>query len=166
MANELHRKLLVAEVGVDFNTAATWSQIDSLPAGDMCWSAPITTLEDCEFAEFFVAISGGPTSPEGSVEFYAGKAGANLRAANEFATLTDHGTEGTTATIASMLQCLDLLDQITWATEADTTFTKVFELWYPGADCQLFILNNTDEALDGTASPHKVYVRGWGSELQ
>jgi hypothetical protein len=165
MPNEIHRKLLVAEAALDFDTA--FATIDNLPAGDLCWCKPFTGLEDCDFAEIFTAISSGATSPTGTLEWYAGRAGTNLRAAAGFGnTLTDHGVEGTAADVADMLACLGPPVKVIDVATADTVYTASFRVWYPGADCQVFLYNNTDEALDGTSSPHSAYIRGWGPEIQ
>lgn len=164
MANENHRKILVVEAALDFNTG--FSTLDNLPAGDLAWSAPVTSLEDCDEAEFFFQIKTGPTSPEGSVQFYLGRAGSNLRDASSFATLTDHGTEGAAGTITSILACLEYIDAFGVQTEADAVWTVSFKVPNPGGICQPFVYNNTDEAFNGTSSPHAAYVRGWGPELQ
>jgi len=165
MANELHRKILVAETALDYDT--NFAEIDGLAAGSLCWCKNITTMEDCEYAEVFAAISSGGTSPEGTINFYGGRAGTNLRTAAGFGnTLTDHGTEGTAADVTDMIACLGSPVKIIPIVTADTVYTVSFKFWYPGADWNLFIHNNTNEALDNTSSPHSVYAVGWGPELQ
>jgi hypothetical protein len=166
MVTELHRKIFVAEAALDFDT--NFAAIDSLAAGSMCWNNPIVTMEDCDFAEVFAQIKAGATTPAGTIEFYAGRAGSNLRSAEGYGnTLTDHGTEATAADVARMLQGLPPpVKVITCDETADVVYTCSFRVWYPGADWNLFIYNNTDEAFNGTSSPHSVYARGWGPELQ
>ena len=164
MANESHRKILVAEAAVDFD--ASFAEIDSLPAGDLCWAAPLTGLGDCDYADFQAKIKTGASTPAGTVEFWVGRGGTNLKAAEAFATLTDHGTEGTAATVANMLACLHQVANVSPDETADKVYTLSFRVWYPGNYLQLYCYNNTDEALNGTSSPHAVYVTGWGPELQ
>lgn len=169
MANEIHRKLLVTLADLDFDTA--FAALDSLADGDLAWCAPITTLEDCDFAEFFPRIKVG-TSPTsgGTIEFYAGggdDGGTEKRVGTDDITTTDHGTETTDADITRVLGTLGApLFVISVDGTTDKIYTAKFRLWYPGADVNLFVLNNTGAALNGTSSPHSVSVRGWGPEVQ
>lgn len=167
MANEIHNKIFIAEAALDFDTS--FAEIDSLPAGDLCWCAPISsaTWDDAEWAQIFAAISSGGSSPEGTIEFYWGRAGSNLRAGEGFGnTLTDHGTEGTAADVSDMLACLGTPKEVIEVATADTIYTIDFWIPRPTNGSQLFIYNNTDEALDGTSSPHSVYAIAWGPEVQ
>lgn len=167
MPNEVHNKIIVAEASMDFD--ASFAEIDGVAAGDMVWSAPISSVswDDAEWAQIFAAISSGGTSPTGTIEFYWGRAGSNLRVAEGFGnTLTDHGEEVTTADVDDMLACLGLPIGVINVNTASTVYT--IEMWVPRPTNggQLFIYNNTDEALDSTGSPHSVYIIGWAPEIQ
>jgi hypothetical protein len=165
MPNEVHRKILVTEAAITYGT--NWANIDSLPDGDMTWCAPVTSMEDCDYCEVFAAISSGGTAPDGTVEFYVGRKGTNLQAGDGFGgTLTASGVEATLADAVSMAQELGPPVKVLYQDQADKVYTCSFRVWYPGASFLLFIFNRTGEALDGTASPHSVYGRGWGPEIQ
>ena len=167
MVAEAHRKVLVAEAALDFD--ASFVEIDDLAVGAICWCKPVTTLEDCDTARFSFALSGGDTTPAGDIQIFIGKKmGANLRAGEGFGnTLTDHGTEATAADVARMLQGLPSpIKVFTLDETANVTYTAIVDVPDPGPDIQLFIYNNTDEILNGTASPHSAYVEGWGPEGQ
>lgn len=163
MPNEGHRKIFVAEAALDFGVSQ--AELNSLPAGDIAWCNNVTTLEDCDFAEFFMKITVGATSPEGTIEYYAARAGSNLRTADHHITLTDHGNEGTAADVADIIaDCGPPLKVIPVLGTASIVYQHDFRFWYPGADFNLFVYNNTDEAF--AASGNDGYVRGWGPELQ
>lgn len=159
---QVHRTTLVAEVAVNFNTA--FAVIDSLADNGLAWCAPLTTLEDCDIARFWAAISSG-TSPAGTLEIYAARAGTNIRPGSDFETLTTYGSSTTTANIDNILACLGAPLKSIYMDTSDKVYTAQFDLWFPGANCQLFIYNNTGAALDGTSSPHSVYVAGLGPEV-
>lgn len=169
MANEVHRKLLVALA--DLNFGSSFANLDSLADGDLAWSSPLTSLEDCDFAEFFSRLKVG-TSPTngGTIEFYAGRGddgSPEKRVGTDDITTTATGTETTDADIARILGTLGApLFVIAVDGTTDKIYTASFRMWYPGADCQLFVLNNTGAALNGTGSPHSISVRGWGPEVQ
>lgn len=165
MANELHRKILVAEADVDFDTNA--GEIDGVASGDMVWCAPITTLEDCDVAEFFPKIKVGTLSAAGTIEFYYASSGSSRRVGQDFATLTDHGEATADTVVAQLKQCLDLVKVIGTTGDDDAkTFDVSFEVFNPGGNGQLFIYNGTGAAFASGGSEHGVRVRGWGPELQ
>lgn len=169
MPTAVHRSLLVALANVDFG--ASFAELDSLPDGDLAWCAPITSLEDCDFADFFARIKVG-TSPTagGTIEFYAGggdDGGTEKRVGTDDIVTTDHGKEATDADITRVLGTLGApIAVISVDATTDKIYTVRFPLWYPGADVNLFVLNNTGAALNGTSSPHSVSVRGWGPQIQ
>jgi hypothetical protein len=167
MANEIHNKIIVAEAAMVFGSS--FANIDSLPAGDLTWSDPLSSAswDDAEWAQVFAAISSGGTSPVGQLAFFWGRAGSNLRAGEGFGnTLTSSGTEGTDADVADILACLGSPYKVVAVNSADTVYTCEFWIPRPTNGGQLWIYNDTDEALDGTSSPHSVYIIGWGPEIQ
>ncbi|MBD3671900.1 MAG: hypothetical protein HUJ26_00105 [Planctomycetaceae bacterium] len=172
MANEIHNKIIVAEAEMVFGTA--FANIDSLPAGDLTWSDPLSAAawDDAAWAEIFFQIKLGATSPAGSVEFYWGRAGTNLRAAENASltgsnTLTSSGVEATAADVELMIASLGGPVHLFGANEnASEIITGAFKVFNPGNGSQLYVYNNTDEALDGTSSPHKIYIRGFAPEVQ
>ena len=164
MPNEIHRKPDIAEFAVD--VGASCAELDSLPDQDLCWSAPIATLEDCEKADFTVKIKAG-TDPDGTVEIYAVRNGATNRVGTDDIDTNDHGTEGTTEDIARVKGVLGTpVDIISAVNTTGKVYTTNFRVWDPGPSVTLFFFNNTGAALDGTSSPHAVHGRGWLPEIQ
>lgn len=161
MANEIHRKLLVAAADLDFDTS--FGVINSLPAADLCWSAPVTTLEDCDWMEVFARITAG-TSPTGNVSFYVGRTDGTLQVGTDDVTLTDHGTEGTAADISRVLATLGPPRASVYMDNSASVYTVSFWVPNPGASINVFVYNNSGVALP--ASGHQVRARGWGPEVQ
>lgn len=159
---QVHRTTLVAEVAVNFNTS--FAVLDSLADLALAWCAPITTLEDCDIARFWLSLKSG-TNPSGPVEIYAARAGTNIRPGSDFATLTTYGSSTTTADIDNILACLGAPIKSIMMDTSDKTYTAQCDLWFPGPSCQLFVYNNSNAALNGTFSPHSVYVAGLGPEV-
>lgn len=169
MANEVHRKLLVAVTAFDFDTA--FAEIDGVANGDLIWSAPVTNAEDCDFVDVFASLKTG-TSPTagGRIEFYVGRADDDtpeIRPGTDDITTTDHGEETVDADITRVLGALGHpLATIVVDGTSDKTYRRSFRVWYPGADWNLFIYNASGAAFNGTSSPHRVTYRGWGPEIQ
>lgn len=170
MANELHRKILVAEAAADFDT--NFAEIDDLPAGDICWCKPITTLGDCDMARLYIQLSSGDATPEGSLEVWVGRKNVGGSAIGSGSGLTldealsDHGKEADAADVTRLLACLDLTAAFTCDASANVKYTAAVDVRDPGDSFQIFVYNRSDEQLDGTSSPHKIYVEGWGWESQ
>ena len=169
MPNEIHRKLLVAITDLDFGVS--FVELDSLPNGDLAWCAPVTSCEDCDIAEIFYQIKVG-TSPTdgGDFRFYVGRGddgSGEIRAGTDDITTTDHGTEATAADVSRVLGALGPpLKSVRVDGNTDSIYSGSFRVWYPGADFNVYLYNNTGAALNGTSSPHLVRVRGWGPEVQ
>lgn len=163
MPNEVHWKLEVAEFAFDFDT--NFAEIDSLPDQDLCWSAPVTSCEDCEFVKVVAKIKAG-TSPDGAVRFYVGRNGATDRVGTDDINTSDHGTEGTTADIDRVLGALDLVGSIGGMDSTDKIHTVEFKIWYPGASFNLYVFNDTGATLNGTSSPHDIHGYGYLPEIQ
>ena len=107
MANEVHYKIDVTEAALDFGVSG--AELNSLPAADIAWCAPVTTMTTCERAEITVAITVGGTSPEGTIEYYVARDTGTLIVADHHITLTDHGNEGTPADIEDIARMQDLV---------------------------------------------------------
>ena len=164
MANEVHRKLDVAEAALDFGVSA--AELNDLPAADIAWCKPITTLATCDFAEFTMQITVGGTTPEGSIQYYVARDTGTLIVADHHITLTDHGNEGTAADITDIIADCGapvFVVPLTTAT-ASIVYQHSFRVWYPGDSIVLFCYNATDEAF--AASGNSGYVRGWLPEIQ
>lgn len=161
MTNEVHRKLLVAAAALDFDTGE--AAIDSLPTGDLCWSAPVTTMEDCDWMEVFATIVSG-TSPDGNVSFAAARSDGTIQVGTNDVTLTDHGTEGTAADVARVLAAIGPIRRSVYQDTSAINYSCSFWIPNPGASINIFIYNNTGVTL--AASGHAVRARGWGPEVQ
>jgi len=172
MPNEIHNKIIVTEAAMAFGT--TFANIDSLPAGDMTWSDPLSAAgwDDAAWAEIFFQIKLGSASPAGTIEFYWGRAGTNLRAAENASltgsnTLTSSGVEGTAADVELMIASLGAPVHVFGANEnANEIITGALKVFNPGNGSQLYVYNNTDETSNGTSSPHEIYIRGFAPEVQ
>lgn len=166
MATETHRKILVAESAVDFDANA--AEIDGVASGDMIWCAPITTLGDCDLAEFFIKIKVGTLTAAGTINLYFASSGDTRRVGQDFATLTDHGEATSDTVVAQLKQCLGGPVAVIGTTGDDDakTFDVSFLVSDPGDNCQLFIYNGTGAAFASGGSEHGVRVRGLGPEFQ
>lgn len=154
---EVHRKILVAEASVNFST-----NLNSLADGDIAWSDPITTLEDCDFADVWALIDAG-TSVGGNVEFYAARQGTALSPAGGIITTTGTGAETTTTGVADVLACLGAPVKAMYMDTDGEEYTVQFRVWFPGSSLQLFVHN--DSAAAFASSGHSVYITGWGPEV-
>lgn len=169
MPNEIHRKVAVAIADLDFDLA--FAALDSLGDGDIAWSAPVTSMEDCEWAEVFYKIKVG-TSPTagGTIAFYAGRAddgSGEIRSGTDDITTTDHGTETTAADVTRVLGTLGpVLHVVQVDATSNIVYSGSFRIWYPGADFNVFVYNNTGVAFNGTSSPHVMRIRGNLPEIQ
>jgi len=161
MPNEIHSKLSVSEAALDFGTSG--AELNSLPAGDVAWCAPITTLGDEEWAEFTLAINAGTSTPSGTIEYYIIRDTGTLVTGDHHIDPTDHGNEGTAADIASLLA--DLGGPV-FAVEVSEqiTYKHAFKVWEPGESLNLLVYNKTNEAF--ASSGHSAYVRGKLKEIQ
>ena len=164
MANEVHQKIDVSLTDFDFDS--NFDEIDSVADGDIVWSAPVTTCEDCERAEVIAQITVGTTPTKGgTIEFYVGRAFNSIRTGTDDVTLTDHGENTDDDDVYALLGALGgPVAIISVDDETDTVYTKTFNIWYPTGDFQLFIYNNTGAALN--AAGHDVSYRGWLPEAQ
>lgn len=169
MPTAIHRKLLVAVADLAFGTS--WATLDSLADGAIGWSGIVTGLGSSDMVEVFASIKVG-TSPTagGTINFYAGggdDATSELRAGTDDITTTATGSETVAADVARVLGALGPpVFQVRVDSTTGKVYTARFAIELPGADFQLFVLNDTGAALDGTSSPHKVHYRGWGWESQ
>lgn len=169
MPNAVHRSILVELADLDFGSS--FADLDSLPDGDLAWSAPVTTLGACDYADVFAQLKVGTTpTAGGTIEFYAGGGdggGTTKRVGTDDIDTTDHGKE---ATAGDVTRVLGTLGGPAAVIAVDATSNKIytvrFRLWYPGPDLTLFVANNTGVAFNGTSSPHSISVRGWGPEIQ
>jgi len=153
MANEVHQKVDVALADFDFDT--DFADIDSLADGALAWSAPVATCEDCERVEVFAQIKVGTTPTKGgTIELYALRAddgGTEKRQGTDNVTLTDHGTNTDADQVYQLLGVAGSpLAAVVVDDETDTVYTARFNIWYPGADFNLLIYNNTGAAFNGT----------------
>lgn len=163
MANEIHQKISVTEAALDFGVSG--AELNSLPAGDIAWCAPVTTMDDEERAEVTLAIQVGGTSPEGTIEVYIARDTGTLIVADHHIDLSDHGNEGTAADIADIISdCGGPVAVVGVNGVASIVYTFRFLVWQPGDSLNILVYNNTDEAL--AASGHSGYVRGWLPEVQ
>jgi hypothetical protein len=164
MPNEIHRKALVSEAALDWGVSA--AELNALPAGDIAWCKPVTTLEDCDYAEVTMAVKVGTTSPEGTLEYYVARDTGTLMVADHHITLTDHGNEGVAADITDIIADCGHPVWVVPCTSAvaSIVYTHSFRIWWPEDSFVVFCYNNTDEAL--AASGHSGYVRGYGLEVQ
>ena len=164
MPTEIHQKILVTEVVLDFGVSQ--AELNSLPAGDIAWCAKVTTMEDCDYAEVFAQITVGATSPEGTIEYYVARHGTNLEVGTHHIDLSDHGNEGTANDITDLIADLGGPVKVVGATTATASivYTHSFRVYNPGGSFTIFCYNNTDEAF--AASGNDAYVRGWGPESQ
>lgn len=161
MPNEIHKKETVAEAALDFGVSG--AELNSLPAGDICWCAPVTTMDDEEYAQVTLAINAGTATPEGTIEVYVGEDTGTLITADHHIVLSDHGNEGTATDVASILADLGSPYRVIPVTE-QITYTFAFKIWQPGTSLTIFVYNNTDEAF--AASGHSAYIRGFLPEVQ
>ena len=150
MPNEVHRKILVAEAAADFDTS--FAEIDDLPAGDVCWCKPITTLGDCDVVRIYLLISSGDTSPEGTIQIFVGRknvGGSGIGHGSGLTldeVLTDHGREGTDADVTKLLACLPAPVKVfTCDATPNVKYSSVVDVPAPGDSFQIFIYNASDE---------------------
>ena len=131
----------------------------------------MTSCEDCDVAEVFYQIKVGTSPTSGNTfSFYVGRGddnGSEIRGGTDDITTTDHGTEGTAADVSRVLGTLGpMLHVVQVDGTSNIVYSGSFKVWYPGADFNVYIYNDTGVALNGTSSPHKMRVRGWGPEVQ
>jgi hypothetical protein len=164
MANEIDQKILVAAAALDFDTGD--AAIDSLPDGDLCWCAPVTTMTTASFAEVIAAIKMGTTpTAGGTVEFYEALSDGTLQQGTNDITLSDHGTEGTAADVQRVLGAVGPpIGVITVDATTDIVYTSSFKLHNPGGSYNILIYNNTGATLNSAG--HSVRATGWGPEVQ
>lgn len=163
MPNEVHWKLDIAEAALDWGVSA--AELNSLPAADIAWCAPVTTMTTADYAEVTMAITVGGTSPEGTIEYYIAKDTGTLITADHHITLTDHGNEGTAADITDIIaDCGGPIKVVSVGGTASIVYTHSFKIWQPGDSFVVLCYNNTDEAF--AASGNSGYVRGWLPEFQ
>lgn len=163
MPNESHQKISVAEAALDFGVSQ--AELNSLPAGDIAWCAPVTTLADEERAEVTLQITVGGTTPEGTVEVYIARDTGTLIVADHHIDLSDHGNEGTAADVADIISdCGGPVKVVGVNGTASIVHTFRFLVWFPGDSFNVLVFNNTDEAF--ASSGNDGYVRGWLPEVQ
>ncbi len=169
MANEVHRK--VQQSITDATFGASNANLDALADGDLAWSAAITTCEDCDTIDVFVDITTGGSAPTAgnTISVFIGKAddeAGEIRAGSDDITTTSAGTETVDADVARVTPHLDLLGVLKVDATTEKAYRKAFSYPNPGADFNIFILNETGTALSSTGAPHQVHYRGWVDEVQ
>jgi len=166
--SEAWKKRLVAIADVTFGTA--WANLDGLGIGAAAWSANITTLEKAEFARFFYQIKTG-TAPTANKAFDFWISQADDDATNEIRAGSELiGTASGTSTVTADNDRVEMQLHNVHSQRVDASANKVYTGYFdvpdPGSDLTLWIRNNLDQAFNGTASPHRIHVIGYGPQGQ
>lgn len=163
MANEVHQKIDVALADFDFD--ANFDEIDSVADGDLVWSAPVTSCEDCERVQVLAEITVGTPTKGNTIEFYVGRNFNSKYQGTDDDTFSDHGEATDSDDVYAILGALGPhVGLCVCDDEAATVYTVSFDIWYPTDSFNLFVYNNTGDAF--AASGHDVAYRGWLPELQ